>query len=87
MYCWKTICTTQTDQLPIKNIKNKTMKEEDKETQVIRGLAVLLAIMVTTAILGTATDSEIILWVAFVSGLVMVLSLMTVLLLAVFDKI
>jgi hypothetical protein len=63
------------------------MKTKDKETQVIRGLAVLLVIMVTTSLLGAATDSEIILWVAFVSGLVTVLSIMTVLMLAAFDKI
>jgi hypothetical protein len=65
----------------------KAKKEEDKESLVIRGLAVLLVITVTTSILGALTDNEIILWVAFVSGLVMVLSLMAVLLLAVFDKI
>jgi hypothetical protein len=59
----------------------------DKETPVIRGLAVLLAITVTASILGVATDIEIILWVAFVSGLVTVLSIMAVLLLAAFDKI
>jgi hypothetical protein len=61
--------------------------KSDKETFVIRGLAVLLVIMLTASLLGTLTDSEIILWVAFVSGLVMVLSLITVLLLAAFDKI
>jgi hypothetical protein len=59
----------------------------DKETKAIRWVAVLLVITATASLLGIATDNEIILWVAFVSGLIMVLLMVTILLLAVFDKI